>query len=199
MSSNRKILALLLVSVVFANCRMAVEVPKAYNFTKKEIYNNPYGCWTIVDYNAKKDTLSRQKIEGELLFLDKDSVCLLVDDGKAQSINVKSVIKVELVTHKNQSGTYLLLTAIYLLPNILGVLAHGPDWAFGYFAMGIPTAMGGIINSLVEANARKNVLTYPDGQKLDEFKIFARFPAEKPEGIDYKQLSLKKVAKKGTN
>jgi hypothetical protein len=182
----------LLVCVGFAGCKTA-NIPEPYNFKVKELQKNPFGCWMEVSVDSSTAAiLDIITVSGELLNISHDSVFLLVADGKIQSIKNRSILTSKLYTHKNQSGTYLLMTGLYIIPGIIGAIAN-PDYAGEFMLMTIPVSIVGIFQSVKDGASKRNILVYPKKNSLDDFKPFARFPAGLPENMNLNLLYLKKM------
>lgn len=181
----------LLVGFGFAGCQTA-NIPESYNFRVKELQKNPYGCWMDVTVDSAAAVIHHFTTQsGELLTITRDSVFLLVADGKVKSIHIRSILVSKLYTHKNQSGTYLLMTGLYMVPAIIGATAN-PDYAGEFFLLALPVSIVGVFQSVKDATAKRNILVYPVKNSLDDFKPFARFPAGLPEIMDFGALYLKK-------
>lgn len=183
----------LLVCVGFAGCK-TVNIPEPYNFKVKELQKNPFGCWMEVSVDSSTAViLDFTTVSGELLNISRDSVYLLVADGRIKSIKIGSILTSKLYTHKNQSGTYLLMTSLYMIPGIIGAIAN-PDYAEQFMLMTLTVSLVGIIHSVREGALERNILVYPKKNSIDDFKPFARFPAGLPENININLnlLNLKK-------
>ncbi len=180
-------------AVLMVACR-TVDVPATYNFTTREIQSNPYGCWTIAQVGSPGDSLIKNSVGGELLAFAGDTLFLLVSDGQVVPVNSMNIIKAELVTHKNQAGTYMGMTLLYLIPNLIGVFV--PEWAGGFMVLGIPTLLTGITHSIIEGSTHRNILEYPAKNSLYDLNRFSRFPSGLPENLDFNQLTLKKIKPK---
>lgn len=186
-----KWILVLLVGFGFAGCQ-TVNIPEPYNFRVKELQKNPYGCWMDVTVDSAAAVIHHFTTQsGELLTMTRDSVFLLVADGKVKSINVRSILASKLYTHKNQSGTYLLITGLYMVPAIIGAIAN-PDYAGEFLLLALPVSIVGIFQSVKDGTAQRNILVYPIKNSLEDFKPFARFPAGIPENVNLQLLYLKK-------
>lgn len=168
-----------------------VNVPDAYNFSIKESKINPYGYWTVVTLSSK-ERLAPEVVAGELICIDSDTLYLLESDNLVWPIYAKSVIKAELYTHKNQAGTYAALSALFLVPNIIGALSNVDEYGGGFLALGIPMAVVGLSRVFVESRSPQNIMVYPAKNRLQDFKLYARFPAGKPANVDFNQLTLRR-------
>jgi hypothetical protein len=186
-----KLILFLFVGLGFAGCQTA-KIPEPYNFKVKELQKNPFGCWMEINSDSMS-VLSTAKVSysGELLTITSDSVFLLVSDGEVQKVKKMSVLSANLYTHKNQSGTYLLLTALYAVPAFIGA-AVNPDYAGEFFVMVIPVTLVGVFQSVKDGISKKNILIYPQKNSFEEFIPFARFPSGMPKNIDFEALDLKK-------
>jgi len=199
MSGNKKLMTLLIASILLTACKTMTYIPDEYNFTVQESRSNPYGSWTILAINSKQnslvpDTIAREpesQIAGELICMNADTIYILVSDRLVCPIYSGSVIKAQLFTHKNQTGTYQTMTGLFLIPNLVGSLIYMSEYGGEFLAIGIPIAAIGILHILIENLSQKNILLYPGKNSLDSLNHFARFPAGKPVNIDLKQLTLK--------
>ncbi|HEY3373168.1 MAG TPA: hypothetical protein VGK10_20115 [Prolixibacteraceae bacterium] len=167
-------------------------VPGPYNFTLKQSKVSPYGCWTILDIQSEKKEPTGNQIAGELIYMDADTLYLLTGDRNVQAINSKRIKKAELYIYKNQAGTYFAFTSITLLPNIIGSFIVAGEFAGDILALGIPMAVVGIAHIIIEGSSDRNIMVYPERNKLESFKPFARFPGDMPMNVDLKELTLKK-------
>lgn len=168
---------------------VTVNIPEAYNFKVKELQNNPYGCWTEIVNDATSFPV--KKFSGELLNLSADSAFLLIADGEVRSIENTSIISANLYTHKNQANTYITTSVLFASPAILGAMIHS-DYGGGFLILGVPVALVGLVQSLIEGNKKRNILVYPQKNSLDDLAVFARYPAGMPQNIDISLLQLKK-------
>ena len=191
MSGNKNLMILFIAGMLLTACQ-TVNVPEAYNFSVKESKLNPYGYWTVVTFKADPEKLAPQVVAGELICIDSDTLYLLESDSLIWPIYARSVIKAELFTHKNQAGTYAALASLLLVPNIIGAFTNGEGYGGDFLAIGIPTALIGLSRVLAESTSHDNILVYPEKNRLENFKIYARFPAGKPENVDFNQLRLRR-------
>ncbi len=191
MSDNKKTWIVLLAGLFLVACQ-TMYVPDAYNFSVKESKVNPYGYWTVVTFKADPEKLAPEMVAGELICIDSDTLYLLESDSLVWPIYARSVVKAELFTHKNQTGTYAALSSLLLVPNIIGALTNVEEYGGGFLAIGIPTALIGLSRVLAESKSHDNILVYPEKNRLENFKLYARFPAGKPENVDFNQLTLKR-------
>lgn len=190
MSNNNKLMILLIAGMKLTACQ-TINIPDAYNFTVKESRGNPYGCWTIVTFVSARDTLVQNSIAGELIYMDMDTIYVLEADHRVSPIYYGSVKNAELLTHKNQAGTYALMTSLFFVPNIIGAITNS-EFGGEFLIMGIPSAAVGVSHVLIEGLRQRNILLYPKNNKLESFKIYSRFPFGKPDNIDFNQLILRK-------
>ena len=194
MSIHKQIVLVLALGALLAACQ-TINIPEAYNFKPKEIKGNPYGCWTVVQYFAHKDSHVTDTIAGELICIDSDTLSLLVDDWHVRSIFSGDVFQADLYTHKNMSRTYNGLTLIYLIPNFIGSIAYAADYGSSFLALGIPVAVVGFVIGSIEGHSSQYKLQYPQKVSLDQLRLYARFPKGKPINVDFKQLYLKRSIK----
>jgi hypothetical protein len=179
-----------LISVFFAHCKTA-DIPAPYNFKVNEVQNNPFGCWMEITTDSSWTGQNASLFKGELLAKGKDSTYLLISDGKVRAFKNRTISTAKLFTHKNQSGTYLLTSALLTIPSLIGAIAVPED--AGYFLlMAIPVSLVGIFQAVTEGSGKGNTLFYPGKNNLDDFKPYARYPGGMPEIINYSQLYLKK-------
>lgn len=172
-------------------CQTTTIIPAAYNFKAKEIKNNPYGCWTILEYKADSGLLQPETISGELLFMEADTLFLLVSDSNVYRLFSPYITKAELYTHKNYAGNYISTTALLLIPTVVGALVHTSQYGGAFLVLGIPVTVIGLVNSIVEGSGKRNVLVYPEKNSLENLVKFSRFPAGRPVSVDMTQLKLK--------
>lgn len=176
---------------IFTACQVNSYVPDAYSFKASEIKKNPYGCWTIMEVKANEQMVQPETVSGELLFMDGDTLFLLVTDRIVRPIAAESILKAELYTHRNMGENYLSTTALFLIPNVLGALIHTSEFGGGFLAIGIPVAAMGLLHSIIEGSSKRNMLQYPKKNSLDELSQFSRFPAGRPLNVDLHQFKLK--------
>ncbi|MBC8004039.1 MAG: hypothetical protein H7X84_01085 [Verrucomicrobia bacterium] len=172
-------------------CQTTTFIPAAYNFKAKEVKNNPYGCWTILEHKADSGLLQTETVSGELLFMDADTLFLLVSDSYVYPIFSQYILKAELYTHKNMAGNYITTAGILLIPSVVGALVHTSQYGGAFLVLGIPVTVIGLVNSIVEGSGKRNVLVYPEKNSIENLARFARFPAGRPLSVDLHQLKLK--------
>lgn len=191
MSSHKKIvLGIIIAGILFA-CQ-TVNIPDAYNFRPREIKQNPYGCWITVEYSAQRVDPVILETSGELICIEKDTLYLLTGDGIVEPIFSGKISNAVLYTHKNQGGKYAGLTLAYLIPNLLGVFT---EYGGSFLAVGLPVALVGFLNAIVEGSSSKSQLQYPRKATADQLSLYARFPVGRPDHVDFRQLSLKRTIK----
>lgn len=179
-----KCLAIILFYCFVFACKTA-DIPVQYQFKPGEVQRNPYGSWVKLTFT------SQNFASGELLALEEDSLYLLVADGEVLSAAPSSVSTAELYTHKNQAGTYVMLSFLLSMPAIVGALVH-TDYADAFLFIGGVPLIPGMLVGLIESGRKKsNILHYPKKQQLIQLKPYARFPAGLPGKIDFKELRLK--------
>lgn len=188
MSNSKKIAFLLL--ILLSACATD-KIPTAYKFTPRESERNPFGCWTKITSLSVPGAPATNSFEGELIYMSSDSLYLLLENNRIQPVYNGSVKKAELITHRNQYGKHLLISAIFLIPNIAGAIIGFQSNGGNILLLGIPVAVTGITQASIELLQHKNRLIYPDDAELSKFKLYARFPHGKPENIDLNQLTLK--------
>ncbi len=189
--SEIKNIGIIVLLIVIAACSK-VNIPPAYNYKVSEVQNNPFGCWTEIEKNSTSIGSLFSTISGELITIEKDTLYLLIDDGKVEHLSKYAIVSAQLYTHKNQKGTYWTITSLLISPNIVGALVV-PDAAAAFLLMALPTLIIGAVQAGIEGNSNnKSVLHYPGSSKIEDFKKFSRFPAGMPEDIDLSQLYLKK-------
>lgn len=187
MSGKIKILLLFLM----CGCT-AVQIPDPYRFRATELKTQPYGCWMIVTLGFLPGHPARETLGGELLFLNDTITKLLVADGEVASIPTQAIFQAELLTHRNQSGSYLGLMLPLIIPSLVGTLKHGGEYA-GYFLLtAVPVTAVGSFFTLMEGQNADNLLKYPEKNVLSQFSRFARFPVNWPENVDPGKLTLKR-------
>lgn len=191
MSGNNKIVFLLLTGWLMTACQTTTYIPTAYNFKGKEIKNNPYGCWTILEYKVDSGLLQPETISGELLFMDADTLFLLTSNSYLYPIFSQYIIKAELYTHKNMAGNYITTAGVLLIPSVVGALVHSSESGGLFLVLGIPVTVVGLVSSIIEGSGKHNVLIYPEKNSLEDLSRFARFPAGRPLSVDLTQLKLK--------
>jgi hypothetical protein len=185
-----KCLAFVLFCCFIVACKTA-DIPVQYQFKPGEVERNPYGSWVKIQFT------SLNFASGELLALEEDSLYLLIADGTVFTAATSSVSTAQLYTHKNQAGTYVLLSLLFSAPAIVGALVH-TEYAGGFLSMGAMPFIPGFVVGAIEAGRREsNILVYPQKQQLIQLKPYARFPAGLPVKVDYKELMLKEVLEEG--
>lgn len=192
MSNAKKILIVIVAAFTLMACKTATNIPKQYNFTATEISSNPFGSWTTLTGNFTGNNITNDTISGELICIDSDTVYILEHDHQIKRIPSQTVADVKLYTHKNMASAYANRTSLFLIPAILGALVHLTEYAGGFLILGVPIALVGYTQAIIENGARRNILVYPQKNTLEELKLFARFPGGKPFNIDFGSLTLKK-------
>lgn len=189
MSGNKITLVLFVAGFLLAACR-TVDLPEAYDFKASQIGSNPYGCWTFVTYQTPGDSLQENKSKGELICIASDTLYLLEPGNQIRKIYSGNILKANLVTHRNQAGTYLLSTGILMIPSLIGAAAI-PDGAAFFLVIAAPVFLVGTSLVLIENFSHGNILQFPGKHDLKSFASCSRFPAGFPAGIDLTQLRLK--------
>jgi hypothetical protein len=179
---------LIMIFIIIAACK--IYVPPTYKFKGSEIRVNPYGSWMELSFR-QPDNSNISTVAGELLAMEQDSLYLLMADGMVHAVDINSVSSASLCTHKNQAGTYFLVTLGYSLPSIIGMIAH-PVYSLDFFSLGFYIYVAGLYHILREEFSSNNFLIYPKKNSLFQFKAFARYPGGLPENIDFSELFLKK-------
>jgi hypothetical protein len=190
MSINRKIVVFCLWGVLLTACQ-AVKIPKPYDFKPSEVKGNPYGCWIDVVLDSSLTANDMVKYSGELICVDSDSLFLLDQSSVLRVFSLGNIRYAELYTHANQALQYRNLTLAFLIPNLLGAVAYAAEYGGAFLAMGLPVALVGVTQILVEGNLNRSILRYPEKNSMDKIKMYSRFPAGKPQGVDFSQLTLK--------
>ena len=168
-----------------------LSIPKAYQYKPAQIQHTPYGCWAMCV--LQEDSLTIQTVEGELLTIQHDTIYLLTDDTVVRKIAKQKITSAELYTHQNQANTYLLTTGLLLLPNVIGSIAYAGDgYAGSFLVLGIPVAIGGLVNAGIESGRENHILRYPTKNSLDQFNNFSRYPVGLPPLLNFDQLLLNK-------
>lgn len=193
MSDISKVIRIIIVCAVLAACQPS-NVPRVYLTKMSETENNPYGAWSAAELNQPHPESEKNILSGELIAIDEDSVFLLVEDHNLLGFPKSYARRIELITHKNQAGTYGTLTAAFLLPSIIGAIAYSsdPEYASGFLLIGIPVFITGVSITLIEAAGKKNMLIYPETHTLFDLQKFARFPSGLPEQLKRDELTMKK-------
>jgi hypothetical protein len=190
MSSNEKIKILCFCGLIFAACQ-TVKIPKPYDFKPSEIAGNPYGCWIDVIADSLHDNKDFRKYSGELICVEKDTLFMLDSSSKMRIISVADIRSVQVFTHANQSARYRNLTLFLLIPNFLGAIVYAAEYGAGFLMLGVPVALVGIFQAGIEGGSAKYILQYPEQISVDLLKMYSRFPAGRPPGVDFRQLRLK--------
>ncbi len=191
MSGNKKIVILLAAGILLTACKTII-LPDAYNFTYRERQINPYGCWMNATLFPGKDPSLAPIVKGELIWMNSDSICMLEKDHVVRWISTGWVKEAQLVTHKNMSNVYGNATAFLLIPNAVGTAINFNDYGGDFLAIAIPLAVVGLSTAFIEIASQRNILKFPKKTVLEDFQKFARFPADKPLNIDFKDLTFKK-------
>ena len=187
---------IILICLAAASCKTA-DIPAEYNYRVSEIQNNPFGCWMELKLISHDNLLSFKNISGELLSVEKDSVYLLTGDGTVDVFSELAVVSATLYIHKNQLGTYMAVTGLLILPNMIGV-ATGGEFAGYFLLIALPAAVIGSVIAGIEGKLNAtNTLHYPGANKISDMKKYSRFPAGIPPGIDFRLLFLKKNITEG--
>lgn len=190
--SKIKKTGILFVSLWLFSCQ-TVHVPESYRFTAGELKWNAFGSWMNVYTAYGAGTTTGDTIRGELLYFDTDTLYLLTSDFTVTGICIQKVLKAELLTHKNPSAGYAILTGLLFIPSLVGFLSFGSDINSNFLGIGAPGVLTGLIQILGEnVFAGENILIFPGNRNLREFVKFARFPTGKPENLDAGELTLKK-------
>lgn len=190
MSNLSRIILFVFWGVFLVACQ-TVNIPKPYDFKPREIKENVYGCWINVKYNFGEELQVPTQVAGELICIDSDTIYVLEGDRIVRPVFSGTVSAAVLYTHKNQGDKYGKLTLLFLAPNFLGTLFYLTEYGGSFLALGLPIAVVGFTQAIIEGGSSKYILRYPEKKKLDDLKNYARFPAGKPPGIDFGQLMLK--------
>lgn len=174
---------LLVLASTLTQCATPGDIPSGYLTTPRKMAAMPNGCWVVVEKFSSNNSLPAGRVSGELIAVQRDTLFLLTQIALVPVLT-SEIKTADLYLFKNQSNTYLLITGLGLLPNIVALFIGSPVFIFG-----IPFAITGIVTSAIENNS--NTLKFPNKNNLNEFKYFARFPQGIPIGIDIRKLTLK--------
>lgn len=194
MLNMNNIFRVLMITALLWSCQ-SPDVPLAYRTPIAKTQSNPYGAWVIAELNEVHPGTDNSKFTGELISISMDSAYILVEDHHMLVIKKDQVSTMELCTHKNQAGTYGVITAVFLLPNIIGAVTQPPEYSGGFLLLGVPVAITGLILTIVEGSGQGNMLVYPHKSTWYDLKKFARFPAGIPEHVNQDDFTLKKEAR----
>ena len=193
MSNMNNFFRVLMITALLYSCQ-SPDVPLAYRTPIAKTQSNPYGAWVIAKLKEVQPETGNAKFAGELISISMDSAFILLEDHHMMVVKKDQVSTMELCTHKNQAGTYGVLTVVFLLPNIIGAVANPPDYSGGFLLLGVPVAITGLVLTMVEGSGQGNMLFYPEKNTWYDLKKFARFPAGIPEHVNQDDLTLKKEA-----
>lgn len=130
-----------------------------------------FGGWIEIKYNNVSGAIDR--MEGEFISFDHDSVFVLTETGKLEAIAPADIIRAKITTFDAKTR-YLGLWAFagFITTPAQGLLlvATAPGWLlFG----AIPTAV----------HSHTAQMRYP-AKSFEDFRKFARFPQGLPEGYE---------------
>ena len=175
---------LVVLAVLSVGCNSTTEIPSGYLKNPRDIETMTTGFWIYINQNDKNNGVLTGEISGELIAAEPDTFFILTRNTLV-SIPVNEIKNAKLMLFKDQTGKYILATALGLVPNIAGALINGEA---AFLAMGIPFAIIGSVTSAIESTANK--LIYPGKIKISDFHKYARFPQGRPVGIKLDALTL---------
>lgn len=197
MSRKSNTYAIILVILLFLPACHATRIPNTVpvGFVPhlSEIKNRVTGSWVDLSIRDSSSQPGINKYSGELIAINNDSIFVLTLD-KLAIFNINSVGKAKLYIFISPVMAYGLSTALIFLPNLIGMFYSGSDYAINFLALGLPWLLTGSVSSLIEEANNKNILEFPEKNKLGEFIKFARFPMGIPVEVnrDHLHLSVKK-------
>jgi hypothetical protein len=167
------------------------DIPKAYLPRPGEVETQVTGSWVSLNYHSLQDRNNSKKISGELIAL-QDSLYVL-NEFQLYAIDINEVDTAILYLFRNQTGNYVITTAVMLIPNIFASIANNmPE----YMILVIPWAVTGTVISIIEGTGNKDKLVYPKRNSLEDFRKFARFPMGMPPDMKRNELTLLNVKRK---
>ena len=113
----------------------------------------------------------------------------VLDTLKMNVISDSCIYHAKLYMYKKQPEIFVILTFIGILPNVIAAFAV-PEYAGQFLAMGIVPLVIGTLFTIGEGASKRNQLTFPQVNSLDQFNKFSRFPQGIPPGLDIYQLKM---------
>ena len=168
-------------AVVGAGC-VGNSAPKGWLPKPAVAQTGAYGGWLELRY----DTLTPQRVDGELIAVSADSVWVLSKD-QALVIPTADVMAGKLTAYAAQKGalaTWATLGTLSTLSNGLFLIFTAPMWIIG--------------GSLSVGNETRAPVRKSPPLTWGELAPFARFPQGMPEGMDLSSLKTKpSVSRRG--
>lgn len=182
---TEKIIRFLIFVLLFSSCRTAM-VPVSYSFNAVNVKSGISGSWIDVTGQLPEGSAIEQTISGELIAIQNDSLYVLTS-VTLTSISIKAVNKAILYVFKNRTARFAAITSLVFIPNIIGTSIDGN---FGFLLLGFPWLVAGTALTIVEGINNSSHLIYPERNRIDELRDFARYPIGIPSGIDKNRLHL---------
>ncbi len=176
---------LLFIAVLLIECTVQRDIPSSYLRNPRGMDTMSNGCWININEGIVDQKEVRGNISGELIAVQSDTFYILTRKDFVY-IPANEIKTATMFLFKDQSGKYILVTCLGLIPNFAGALINKLP---KFLLLGIPFAVVGISTSAIEASANKYI--YPIENQLDQFSVFARFPQGVPKGVDVNKLTLR--------
>jgi hypothetical protein len=188
---SKRIRAILIstISLLLIGGCNSTNIPKDYLRNPKDAAKSIAGSWIEISRKSAFVDAQVSKLSGELIAVQSDTLYVL-SEIKLSVIETDSIGTARLYIFKNQGGKYALITGLLLVPNIIGAMANGGEYAGEFIQLAIPLAVTGITIAIIEGTSKNNQLNYPAYNSIEEFRKFARFPTGIPQGVDKSELHL---------
>ena len=179
------ILTCLVCILTLSGCNTA-RIPAEYRFKPAEVEKSSTGCWIDITLFKADSTAPVIKLSGELIAIQSDTIYILTS-VQLSEIPSEEVSEAVLYIYNNQSGHFMLITVLLLIPNVIAAIANNtPE----FLLLDIPWLIGGSFISLNESIGGSHQLKYPGKISLKDFGKFARFPQGIPQGLNKDKLNL---------
>ena len=186
MSKNHSpILYQVLCIILLTGCK-PVYIPIAYQHSLWENKTGISGGWVTVKYHNPLAENTLQSVKGELIAMQSDSFYVLTE-SLLVPIDTHNIDTAVLYIFKNQTGKYLMVTSLLLLPNIIATIGYGEP---AYLLFAVPWAITGFFSSIIEASGSNYRMRYPEKNSLRQFGKFVRFPVGIPSAMNREELKL---------
>jgi len=151
------------------NLKINIKLPK-----RNKIQQYALGAWVVIITSVDSSD-QRIHLEGELLSIETDSVYILSQQSQF-GIAKNDINLLAVYTFREDPAKYALITGVALIPNFVAGLVQ-PEYFAEFLLIGLPVALGGIINISVTAGKPLPVMYYPgDFPGIVNIRPYARFP-----------------------
>jgi hypothetical protein len=168
----------------FTGCSIS-NIPRSYRFNPRDIKKEITGNW--IEVKTSSNVIGNPEIEvsGELIAIQSDTVFILTE-VQLNGVQISKINKAILYIYNSRAGRYAAVTGLLYLPDIIAAAGYGN---LSFLALGLPWLIAGSIIIFSEGS-NSNVLIYPNRNRMEDFRKFARFPQGMPQGIIKEKLHL---------